>query len=256
MLADASLPLMVSFIAVTLVTLGFAGVAVRAAAPHRLGAFAVIAAALLAILAGLAASGFFLDTPARFGIVIGPPILAIILAHASARGRRFLDALPLATLTYLHVVRVAVELILVALAARKLVPDMMTFEGRNFDIVAGLTAPIIGYLVLRRRVLSRRWLLVWNLAALALLVHVVAIAILSAPLPFQQLNFDQPTLAVLAFPFVWLPGVIVPIVLASHLVALRRLARSCGADLPLASGPEARPWLDGAAVQDPARGHD
>jgi hypothetical protein len=39
-------------------------------------------------------------------------------------------------------------------------------------------------------------------------------------MPAQQLNFDQPNRAVLYFPYVWLPAIVVPIVLFSHLAAL------------------------------------
>ncbi|HUQ96495.1 MAG TPA: hypothetical protein VM010_02440, partial [Chitinophagaceae bacterium] len=38
-----------------------------------------------------------------------------------------------------------------------------------------------------------------------------------------QLAFDQPDIAVLYFPFVLLPGVVVPVVLLSHLAAIRQL---------------------------------
>jgi hypothetical protein len=48
-------------------------------------------------------------------------------------------------------------------------------------------------------------------------------AILSAPGLFQTRAFDQPNVGVLYFPFVWLPGFIVPAVLLSHLVVLTKL---------------------------------
>ncbi|MEM9987092.1 MAG: hypothetical protein AAF804_18515, partial [Bacteroidota bacterium] len=56
----------------------------------------------------------------------------------------------------------------------------------------------------------------------------VGIAILSAPLPFQQLAFEQPNVAVLRFPYVLLPGVVVPLVLLSHLLSLKYLLWSQG----------------------------
>jgi hypothetical protein len=41
----------------------------------------------------------------------------------------------------------------------------------------------------------------------------------------QQMSFDQPNRAVLFFPYVFLPTIIVPIVLASHLFALYKSLR-------------------------------
>jgi hypothetical protein len=56
-----------------------------------------------------------------------------------------------------------------------------------------------------------------------LLINIVATAILSMPFPFQQLAFDRPNIAIMYFPYVWLPCCVVPIVLFAHLVSLRKL---------------------------------
>jgi hypothetical protein len=58
------------------------------------------------------------------------------------------------------------------------------------------------------------------------LFNIVVTAILYAPLPIQQLAFEQPNIAVMYFPFVYLPGFIVPIVLFSHLVSLKKLMQA------------------------------
>ena len=101
----------------------------------------------------------------------------------------------------------------------------MTFEGRNFDILAGITAPIMYYLVFVKQSMSKKTLLFWNFACLALLLNIVINAILSAPLPFQQFAFEQPNIAILYFPFNLLPSIVVPVVLFAHLVAIRRLLK-------------------------------
>jgi hypothetical protein len=41
--------------------------------------------------------------------------------------------------------------------------------------------------------------------------------------------FDQPNIAILYFPFVWLPSVVVPGVLLAHLVSLRKLFQKAAA---------------------------
>ena len=102
----------------------------------------------------------------------------------------------------------------------------MTFEGRNFDILAGITAPLIAWLAFRGGKINRPLLIVWNIFALILLINIVVNAVLSFPSPFQQFAFEQPNLAVLYFPFQWLPSVIVPIVLFSHLASLWQLFKT------------------------------
>ena len=110
-------------------------------------------------------------------------------------------------------VRIPVELILFSLFAYGVIPQLMTFEGRNFDIVAGITAPAIAYWGFTKKIIGSRWILLWNFISLGLLLNIVINAILSAPFPFQQFAFDQPNTAVLYFPFVLLPAFIVPVVL-------------------------------------------
>lgn len=99
----------------------------------------------------------------------------------------------------------------------------MTFEGRNFDILAGLSAPVVAWFGYHKQKLSKAALLGWNIICLGLLLNIVINAILSAPFPFQQFAFDQPDVAILHFPYTWLPGFIVPAVLLAHLVNIRLL---------------------------------
>ena len=127
------------------------------------------------------------------------------------------------TLTLLHVVRVPVELCLYWLFLNKSIPQLMTFEGRNFDILAGLAGPIIFYFGYVKNKLGKTVLLLWNFVCLGLLLNIVVNAILSAPSNFQQFAFEQPNMAILYFPFVWLPSCVVPLVLLAHLVCIQKL---------------------------------
>ena len=182
----------------------------------------------LALQAVISLTGFytFVDImPPRFALLLFPPLLLIAILFLTKRGRSFVDSLDVKTLTLLHIVRIPVEFILYWLFLYKVVPGIMTFEGRNFDILSGLTAPFVYYFGYRGKLLSKTILISWNIACLLLLFNIVVTAILSAPAPFQHFAFDQPNIALLYFPFVWLPAFIVPIVLFSHLVALRQLIR-------------------------------
>ncbi|GAA3598171.1 hypothetical protein GCM10022396_14280 [Flavivirga amylovorans] len=104
-----------------------------------------------------------------------------------------------------------------------LIPKSMTFDGFNFDILAGMTAPVIYYLVFIKKWGSYKGLLFWNIICLGLLINVLTIAFLSAQTPLQKLAFEQPNIGVAYVPFVWLPAIIVPIVLVSHLSSIRQL---------------------------------
>jgi uncharacterized membrane protein YozB (DUF420 family) len=122
----------------------------------------------------------------------------------------------------MHTVRVPVELTLFWLFQAGLVPELMTFEGVNFDIFSGLTAPIAALVFFRSGRPWRTALVIWNAICLLLVINILTRGILSVETPFQQFGFDQPNTGVLLFPYVWLPALIVPVVVLAHLVAFRR----------------------------------
>ena len=212
----------------SLVTVGLLYIAIRRDSIISATRFLIISAIWMMVLLLLAYTHFFqqLDAvPPRFILVIGPPLLLLIGISLTTKGRSWMDRLPLLTLTRLHTVRVPVELTLYVLYVHHQVPKLMTFEGRNVDILAGLTAPVVAYFAFRRKRISVRQLLFWNVLALGLVLNIVVHAILSAPLPLQQLAFDQPNVAMFKAPYIWLPGVIVPAVLFSHIVVIRQVAK-------------------------------
>jgi len=158
-----------------------------------------------------------------FGIL--PLVIGIIACFRTGSGRHFLDSLRMQDLVILSVVRVPVELVLLWLFVHGTLPQILTFEGWNFDIIMGLTAPLIYYFGFIKETLSKTVLLVWNVIGILLLLLVFVLAVLSSPFPLQVFGFDQPNVGLLHFPFAWLPTFIVPMVIWSHLVSIRQLQR-------------------------------
>jgi hypothetical protein len=192
----------------------------------RVARLAVIIISWVLLQGILASTGFFTVTdtlPPRMVAAIGPPLLAILLISITRSGRVWMERAELRVLTILHIVRIPVELGLHGLYTNGLVPELMTYEGRNFDIFSGLTAPLMAMIAFRSGKVNVPLLLGWNIICLLLLLNIVVHGILSVPSPFQQFAFDQPNVGLLYFPFEWLPSVIVPIVLLAHIAALRQL---------------------------------
>ncbi len=176
----------------------------------------------------LSYNSFYLDTvgdlPPPFTFIgFVPTFIAIFFLFSTSRGRAFIDSLPLVELSLLSIVRIPVEIVLYWLFLEKLIPDSMTFHGFNFDILAGITAPLIAYLGFKKQTLSKSLLILWNVISLILLTTIILLSVFSFPSVIQQYAFDQPNVGMLTFPFFWLPSFIVPFVFFSHLVALRRL---------------------------------
>lgn len=158
-----------------------------------------------------------------FGIF--PTVLFIAVTFLTAKGRKFIDNINLKRLTYFHSIRIPVEITLSLLFHQGVVSVYMTFQGTNFDLFSGITAPIVAYFAYRKTKENKKLLLGWNFVCLLLLLNVVITAVFALPSPFQKLAFDQPNIAVLYFPYNLLPSVIVPTVLFGHLVAIRQLTR-------------------------------
>ncbi|GAB5539972.1 MAG: hypothetical protein Salg2KO_20750 [Salibacteraceae bacterium] len=177
----------------------------------------------------LADYGFFNQPeafPPRLPFVVLPALILIVWLFLTKKGGRILDQMDMKAMTYVHTVRVPVELTIFALFTYGLMPESMTFEGRNWDVLSGLTAPFIAYFGYQQKRLPKWVLVSWNALCLALVLQVVLTGVLAAPSVMQQLDFDQPNVAVLLFPYVWLPAIVVPVVVIGHLAALRRFYKS------------------------------
>lgn len=180
----------------------------------------------MAVVGVLGYSGFYRvqnTIPPRFVFLLAPGILFVIVHFFFTRNNTINNEENLKWLTLLHTIRIPVEIVLYYIFIEGYIPYLMTFEGYNYDILSGISAPIIYYAVFVKKWIEKKGLLLWNFICLGLLVNILIIAVLSAQTPIQQLAFDQPNIGVTYFPFVWLPAVIVPIVLYSHLVSIKIL---------------------------------
>ena len=101
-------------------------------------------------------------------------------------------------------------------------PVQMSYEGRNFDVVTGVTAGVLGLWLAFAR--APRWIVAaWNLLGVALLVNIVVIAVVSTP-RFRWFGDDRLNTFVTYPPFVWLPAVLVMAALIGHILVGRRLS--------------------------------
>jgi hypothetical protein len=220
----------VVFILTTFTTVAFLLQAIKKAGLRSTPAKLLVFLLPLWILfqAVIALFGFYLDTsgtPPRLFIAGVLPALLLIATYFVFFRSEFIERLPLKLLTLVHVVRIPVEITLLWLYQSGMIPQVMTFEGLNYDILSGFLAPIAYVLAFRAGTVNKPVLIVYNILGLALLINIVSIAVMSLPSPMQQMAFDQPNRAVLFYPYIWLPTIVVPIVLFGHLASLWKLAK-------------------------------
>jgi hypothetical protein len=175
----------------------------------------------------LALKGFFSDfthLPPRPGLVILFPLPFILFIAFSKKGTQLLKRIPPHWLIYIQSFRILVELLLWLCYTRKLLPVQMTFEGRNADILTGILAIPVGYFCWAKKSWSGKLALAFNILGLLLLLNIVVVAALSMPTPLRYFMNEPANTLVGEFPFIFLPGILVPIAYSMHIFSLRQLS--------------------------------
>ena len=189
----------------------------------------LVITAWVALLGYLSLADYFADFRSLPPRILPAPLLPLLtglLFLRSAGGRELLARTPPQWPIYAQSFRILMELILWLLYLQHRVPAIMTFEGRNADILVGLTAIPIGYLCFVRRAWPPRAALWWNVAGILILLNVVVHAQLSTPSPLRVFVTNPPVTFIAYWPYILLPGFLVPLAWLLHAASLIQLTRS------------------------------
>jgi hypothetical protein len=195
-----------------------------------------VLAAWLIYSGATAAKGLLLDAaamPPPMLRILVPGLLLVFIAAFSPFGAR-LSRLPYAALIGFHAFRLPLEGLLWTFHRQGRLPVQMTFEGRNFDILTGLSAIAVAVLAWRGRA-GLRTARLWNLAGFALLLNIMIVAALSIPGPLRVFHDEPANTLVLHFPYVWIPAVFVMAAFFGHLLLFRKTWADSGAPTGTAS---------------------
>jgi hypothetical protein len=176
------------------------------------------------LLGILASRGFFSDfsaLPPRLSFALLIPLFFVLLFVWSRAGKEFLYRIKPQWLIYLQSFRILVEIGLWLLVRNGLAPVQISFEGRNFDILVGLLAVPVGYYCFEKKSWSPVVAVVYNVFGLVSLLNVVVISTLSMPTPFRVFLNQPDTSMLTRFPFIYIPGLLVPFAYTLHIFSLR-----------------------------------
>jgi len=178
------------------------------------------------VLTVLSYKGFFANftsLPPRPVIAMLLPMPIILLISFSSTGTQILQAVPAHWLILIQSFRILVELLIwLAVLANKF-PIQMSFEGRNFDILSGVLALGATYLVVRDAQAAPKIMIAFNVIGIVLLLNILIVALLSMPTTFRYFMNEPSAASVAQFPFILLPGILVPIAYSFHIFSLRQL---------------------------------
>ncbi len=155
--------------------------------------------------------------------VLAIPLIAILVVTFSKTTKEILTHVEPQAIIRLQSFRIFVELVIWLLFIEQMLPVQMTFEGRNLDILSGITAVIVAWLAANQKI-NKTVLVIWNIACLGLLINIVTVAILSMPVPFRYFFNEPVNTAVAKFPYAFLPAFLVPLAYMLHFFSLRQLA--------------------------------
>ncbi|MBI1770656.1 MAG: hypothetical protein HY015_05825 [Bacteroidetes bacterium] len=151
------------------------------------------------------------------------PLIILLFVTFSKTTKEILIHVEPQAIIRLQSFRIFVELVIWLLFIEKMLPVQMTFEGRNLDILSGITAVVVAWLAANQKI-NKTILAIWNIACLGLLVNIVIVAILSMPTPFQYFFNEPMNMVVTKFPYVFLPAFLVPLAYMLHFFSLMQLA--------------------------------
>jgi hypothetical protein len=186
--------------------------------------FEAWAAVWFALAIGAAASGVLRQwdwRPPPFAILaVLMSALGVALARSTI-GDRLARGLPLAWLVGYQSFRLPLELLMHSAYTEGVMPVQMSYSGRNFDIVTGISALLLGVAMSIWNV--PKWIVwIWSVMGLGLLLNIVGVALASVP-AFQAFGPDRLNTFVTYPPYVLLPAVMVLAAWAGHLIVFRAL---------------------------------
>jgi hypothetical protein len=189
---------------------------------------------IVVILAATRALGYEHGTGAPgLGLAVAAPIVLVLMWIGLMRVqslRSALEVAPLFVLVGVHVVRVLGVSFLVLQASNRLPAPFAPAAGWG-DMVAGLAAVPVAWLVYRQARGWRTALTVWNVFGLADLVVAVSLGVLSSPGPLRRIFAEPDAGLMTSLPWLLIPGFLVPPLVTLHLAIFYRLGKPARARL-------------------------
>jgi hypothetical protein len=153
-----------------------------------------------------------------------PLLIALPMLLRSKRIGAVLDATPPSWLVGLQVYRVFGGIFLVAWS-RGTLSGTFALPAGTGDVLVGLLALPVAYLLYKRSPAARSIAVGWNILGLTDFAIAIGIGILSAPGPLQVIVPDGPNTQLGTFPTVMIPAFAVPSSILIHALSLRQLRR-------------------------------
>ena len=178
-------------------------------------------------LFNLSLSGFLTDLqlPPRLPLFVFLPFaLFTFLFYRKTIRSNWIKDFPLAWLTYPQSFRIFVELILLYTFYKGIIPKEATFEGLNFDVLMGISAPFMAYFFFRKYSINKDVAVFWNILGILMILFVAFIIGTSFYNP-SIWGHDEVmvTLYFVQFPYLLVAGFLAPLGIFMHVLSLAKI---------------------------------
>lgn len=178
-------------------------------------------------LFNLSLSGFLteLQLPPRLPLFIFLPfaIFSIIFYRRAVKST-WIKHIPLHWLAFPQAFRILVEILLLYTFYAQIIPKEATFEGLNFDVLMGISAPFVGYYLLKNPNPSMKFATFWNILGI-LMILFVAFIIGSSFYNPQIWGHDTMMVSTdfVKFPYLLVAGFLAPLGIFMHIISLAKI---------------------------------
>lgn len=180
-------------------------------------------------MSAVSLTGIFMNAslpPRILLFLVIPSFILFIIFFRSRSFKNIVDHVPHNWIVNFQSFRIIVELLIYGCFTAGILPKQATFAGYNYDILIGITAPLMAFLFLRGANPPRGIMLLWNAAGFITLAIVVSVIITHAYFPaLWGLKESILSQGFGAFPYTLLAGFLMPIAVFMHIFSLIKLAR-------------------------------
>ena len=178
------------------------------------------------LLLTISITGFFEDystLPPKIALAVLPPIIVMLFLLQHRLFKFVLKVIPEKSMVLFQSFRIPMEIMFYLYFIAEVIPFQMTFIGLNHDILVGVTALIAAYVFFIKRHRQQMAAILWNISGIAMLVNIVGITILSTPSPYRVFLNEPSAQFIGSFPFILIPGFIVPLAFSMHVFSIKQL---------------------------------
>lgn len=137
------------------------------------------------------------------------------------RKKNWVHIIPKSWLVYYQSLRIGIETIFYFSVGAGILPELVTFAGYNYDILFGISALVMGYLVFFKKSLSLTAVKYWNIIGLLIIAFIIFLFISGTYFP-QVYNQETSVLTpdFTQYPYILVAGFLMPSAVFIHFLSL------------------------------------